>query len=139
MDNQDGVRHFLKFKRADTDEPHDRAFVWNLLCAAYTYINMPELDDVNVDMAPRKSPNKLREENGLPPIKDVPCFLTKEFNVPFEGVKDLHGVQKELDLLKKQLNLEVMQLSVESLLKIQTLSYRVQEKLLNGWFQVEET
>jgi hypothetical protein len=60
------VRHFLKFKRADTDEPHDRAFVWNLLCAAWTYIHMPELDDVNVDMAPPNvteglSPNGLRE------------------------------------------------------------------------------
>lgn len=40
------IRHFFKFKRADMDEPHDRAFVWNLLCAAWTYIHKPELDDV---------------------------------------------------------------------------------------------
>ena len=56
------VRHFLKFKRADTDEPHDRAFVWNLLCAAWTYIHMPHLDDINTDLPPeiRKTPNEIR-------------------------------------------------------------------------------
>lgn len=26
------VRHYLKWRRGDTDEPHDRAFVWNLMC-----------------------------------------------------------------------------------------------------------
>ena len=45
-----GVRHFLKFLRGDTDEPHDRAFVWNLLCACWTYENMPELDDIEQDL-----------------------------------------------------------------------------------------
>jgi len=38
------VRHFLKFLRGDTDEPHDRAFCWNLLCAAWTCKNLPELN-----------------------------------------------------------------------------------------------
>lgn len=42
-----GVRHFLKFKRGDTDEPHNRAFVWNLLCAVWTIIHKPELDDID--------------------------------------------------------------------------------------------
>ena len=31
-----GVRHYLKHLRGDTDERHDRAFVWNLLCAIWT-------------------------------------------------------------------------------------------------------
>lgn len=31
-----GIRHFLKHLRGDTDEPHDRAFVWNMLCALWT-------------------------------------------------------------------------------------------------------
>lgn len=26
------VRHYLKWLRGDKDEPHDRAFVWNLMC-----------------------------------------------------------------------------------------------------------
>lgn len=30
------VRHYLKFLRGDKDEPHDRAFVWNILCCVWT-------------------------------------------------------------------------------------------------------
>lgn len=40
------VRHYLKFKRGDTDEPHDRAFLWNLLCAIWTHENRPEMIDL---------------------------------------------------------------------------------------------
>lgn len=29
------VRHYLKWLRGDKDEPHDRAFVWNLLCCIW--------------------------------------------------------------------------------------------------------
>lgn len=39
------VRHYLKYLRGDTDEPHDRAFVWNILCCIWTCINKPELND----------------------------------------------------------------------------------------------
>lgn len=40
-----GMRHYLKFKRGDVDEPHDRAFAWNIMCAMWTCINKPELND----------------------------------------------------------------------------------------------
>ena len=40
------VRHYLKFHRGDQDEPHDRAFMWNLLCAMWTHENHPELIDI---------------------------------------------------------------------------------------------
>ncbi len=39
------VRHYLKYLRGDTDEPHDRAFVWNILCCIWTCIHNPELND----------------------------------------------------------------------------------------------
>lgn len=39
------VRHFLKFNRGDEDEPHGRAFAWNILCCIWTCINKPELND----------------------------------------------------------------------------------------------
>lgn len=39
------VRHYLKFRRGDKDEPHDRAFVWNILCAIWTCKHKPELND----------------------------------------------------------------------------------------------
>ena len=39
------VRHYLKWLRKDDDEPHDRAFVWNILCCIWTCVNKPELND----------------------------------------------------------------------------------------------
>ena len=39
------VRHYLKYLRGDNDEPHDRAFVWNILCCIWTCIHKPELND----------------------------------------------------------------------------------------------
>lgn len=41
------VRHYLKFLRGDKDEPHDRAFVWNIVCCIWTCINKPELNVYN--------------------------------------------------------------------------------------------
>ena len=32
-----GVRHYLKWKRGDDDERHDRAFVWNMLGCLWTH------------------------------------------------------------------------------------------------------
>ena len=31
------VRHYLKWLRWDVDEPHDRAFCWNIMCCIWTY------------------------------------------------------------------------------------------------------
>ena len=39
------VRHYLKWLRGDEDEPHDRAFCWNIMCAIWTCIHTPELND----------------------------------------------------------------------------------------------
>lgn len=39
------VRHYLKFLRGDQDEPHDRAFVWNIVCAIWTCQHKPELNE----------------------------------------------------------------------------------------------
>lgn len=39
------VRHYLKFLRGDTDERHDRAFCWNIICCIWTCMNKPELND----------------------------------------------------------------------------------------------
>lgn len=29
------IRHYLKYRRGDKDEPHDRAFVWNIMCCIW--------------------------------------------------------------------------------------------------------
>ena len=51
------VRHYIKFLRGDKDEPHDRAFMWNILCAIWTHRNYPELVDI-----PANRPNKKEHE-----------------------------------------------------------------------------
>lgn len=39
------IRHYLKHMRGDRDEPHDRAFCWNILCCIWTIRHHPELND----------------------------------------------------------------------------------------------
>lgn len=39
------IRHLLKYWNNETDERHDRAFCWNIICAIWTFENKPELDD----------------------------------------------------------------------------------------------
>lgn len=38
------IRHYLKWLRGDKDEPHDRAFCWNIMCAIWTCKHKPELN-----------------------------------------------------------------------------------------------
>lgn len=42
-------RHFLKYMRCDKDEAHNRAVVWNLLCAIWTVQNRPEMIAASID------------------------------------------------------------------------------------------
>lgn len=42
------TRHYLKHLRGDMDEPHDRAFIWNILCCIWTCVHKPELDDYSI-------------------------------------------------------------------------------------------
>lgn len=58
------VRHYLKFLRGDKDEPHDRAFCWNIMCAIWTCKHKPELNDY------------------APKATDIPNLVKKHFHVP---------------------------------------------------------
>lgn len=51
------VRHYLKWLRGDKDEPHDRAFVWNILCCIWTCKHKPELNDYAKKEATNESNN----------------------------------------------------------------------------------
>ena len=44
------IRHYLKWLRGDNDEPHDRAFCWNILCCIWTCIHKPEMNDYEKDV-----------------------------------------------------------------------------------------
>lgn len=37
------IRHYIKYITGWTDEEHDRAFLWNLMSALWTYDNLPEM------------------------------------------------------------------------------------------------
>ena len=41
-----GLRHYIKYLRGDTDEPHDRAFLWNMYSLLWTHKHKPELIDL---------------------------------------------------------------------------------------------
>jgi hypothetical protein len=43
------LRHGLKWLRGDTDERHDRAVCWNLICCCWTCTHKPELNDYAKD------------------------------------------------------------------------------------------
>jgi len=40
------VRHYIKLLRGDVDESHERAVMWNLMCAVWTAEHKPELNDL---------------------------------------------------------------------------------------------
>lgn len=40
------VRHLFKWFGKWDDEPHDRAFLWNMFCLLWTLTNKPELNDL---------------------------------------------------------------------------------------------
>lgn len=50
-----GIRHYIKWLRGDEDEPHDRAFLWNMLGALWTHENIPNCCDLPF--------NETKEEN----------------------------------------------------------------------------
>ena len=49
------IRHLLKFTAGMEDERHDRAFMWNMLCAVWTIEYYPELDDICISFGEIKN------------------------------------------------------------------------------------
>ena len=56
------IRHYLKHMRGDKDEPHDRAFCWNILCCIWTIRHHPELNNYSQTW---KQPKRITPANGL--------------------------------------------------------------------------
>lgn len=50
-----GVRHYLKHMRGDEDEPHNRAFLWNICGAIWTHMNRPQCIDLPFKDNPKES------------------------------------------------------------------------------------
>ena len=75
-----GVRHLLKIARGDKDEPHNNAFVWNMLGILWNEDHHPELVDMPfVDKL--CCPNKYRPECNLSNASDeISDVSTIDFN-----------------------------------------------------------
>lgn len=70
------VRHLLKYIRGDVDEPHNRAFVWNIMCCIWTCINKPEMNNytsVCKTEASEKYPVTKSLKSILPSDKSCTC------------------------------------------------------------------
>lgn len=64
-----GARHFLKYLRGDKDEPHDRAFMWNIFGAIWTQTNRPRCIDLPFkDKYTQVNPTQC-PANMMPPLK----------------------------------------------------------------------
>lgn len=67
------VRHVLKYVDNWTDEPHDRAFIWNILCALWTIEQYSELNDLpfnETDADSKYTKRKHTESNETKPTDD---------------------------------------------------------------------
>ena len=49
------IRHYLKVVAEWDDEPHERAFVWNLVCGIWTMIKLPDMNDIKKKAEEEKS------------------------------------------------------------------------------------
>ena len=90
-----GVRHYLKFRRGDDDERHDRAFIWNMLGAVWTYRNCPDMDDLpgaGEDILPTRGEGQTGADVRLvsiPPVvtpQDVRNYLNGTGNYATTGM-----------------------------------------------------
>lgn len=94
------VRHYLKWLRGDSDEPHDRAFVWNVLCCIWecefspratsgTEPDTPIMVLENVTKAQSNRVAYLCDRKACPKCGDPECLYTEDINhaVNFESVK----------------------------------------------------
>jgi len=57
------LRHYLKWRRGDKDEPHDRAFVWNLMCMLWTIKHRQECIDFPLCMVEQTTTANIDEKN----------------------------------------------------------------------------
>lgn len=76
------LRHYLKHKRGDEDEPHDRAFVWNIMCAIWTCGHHPELNEY----AP--AANVVREKKYIDDIRGTEIEKLSNDIFAFEDTDD---------------------------------------------------
>lgn len=78
------IRHFLKYMRFDKDEPHDRAFIWNLICLDWTLTYKPEMNDLIIS-----NDGKASEEDKID--------YKREYEVKYAALACAHGGNDRLN------------------------------------------
>lgn len=93
------LRHGMKFLRGDDDEPHGRAFMWNLLGVIWTMINRPDFNDLpfNTDRKPPKdsSETEADEISVNPHLQDFRNGLDEEIDQILEESDPVEDLLQE--------------------------------------------
>lgn len=102
-----GIRHLTKYYDEWSDEPHDRAFVWNMLCGYHTAKANPDLnpysknktapiDIPNVDKDYFKIPDTLIE--GSQQIYNSTIDNLKVLDTMFEKIQQFYNHSTPIDI-----------------------------------------
>lgn len=91
-----GIRHLLKYYGKWDDEPHDRAFLWNMFGLLWTIKHHPELNDLP-HMTPNNEPGYVVSNTKLP--KDVYKRLSDDdySKNPMEAVEDVNTLMEAFE------------------------------------------
>lgn len=93
-----GIRHLLKYYGKWDDEPHDRAFLWNMLGLLWTIKHHPELNDLPY------TTTKLTEEEKNYIRKDIQVtkevynrLIDNNYDNPMQAVDDVNELVEALE------------------------------------------
>lgn len=104
-----GLRHGVKYFRGDTDEPHNRAFMWNFFGLLWTIRHHPELIDLPFNKEPEKDSHQsvLLEEdhsfNRPAPDVEIECKdmsgdeFNKKHNISSSGLMAVENPPSLID------------------------------------------
>lgn len=83
------IRHLMKYSRGDTDEDHDRAFIWNIVCLIYT---KGEIDN-------KRLPQELNDLRYYKDIEDIEVLSYEDMKMKEyqEQAEDLETFKDILD------------------------------------------
>lgn len=90
------MRHFMKVLRDDDDEPHERAVLWNFVCAIWTCLHKPELNvyrskNTDLDNTAKATMWAQPADNGEPTVGGrIPTLRKTDITV------DMNDIQKSV-------------------------------------------
>lgn len=93
-----GLRHLTKFYRGDQDEPHDRAFLWNMFGLLWTLRNRPECNDLPYEGTKLTEPEESYIRKDIRITKEVHSrLINNEYDNPMQAVDDVNELVGALE------------------------------------------